>query len=127
MAPYTPLRHTDGDTLSMLLPAAEVEVMRIIWSRGPLTVKAVHQQITTERELAYTTVMTTMVRLAEKGLLQRESAHTATRGWPYTYTAAISERELVTRTLQQILDCVVHDYPSALAQYLDMRRELATA
>jgi BlaI family penicillinase repressor len=121
MPAHNPLHHTDADTLSMLLPTAEVEILRIVWARGPSTVKGVHAQITAQRDLAYTAVLTTMYRLFEKGVFTRHRD-----GLGYVYTPTISERELITRTLHQILDCVVRDYPSAIAHYLDTQHETAT-
>ena len=109
--------------LEKLLPAGEAQIMRIVWAaRGPLTVKEVYDLIKAKREVAYTTIMTTCVRLAEKRLLNREKI-----GASYLYTPAIGEREFVSCTLADILDAVVRDYPSALTLYLDTRRELAAS
>ena len=47
------------------------------------------------------------------------------RGYGYVYTATIGEREFVTRELTQVLDSLVHDYPSALVHELVTRRERA--
>jgi len=47
------------------------------------------------------------------------------RGYGYVYTATTGEREFVTRELTQVLDSLVHDYPSALVHELDTRRERA--
>ena len=72
--------------------------------------------------MAYTTIMTVCVRLADKGLLRREKTQ---QGCSYVYTATLGEREFVARELGGILDSLVRDYPSALVQYLDTRRERA--
>jgi len=85
-------------------------------------VRAVYEAIAARRKEAYTTVMTVCVRMAEKGLLQREKAK---QGYGYVYTAMVGEREFVTRELAQVLDSLVRDYPSALTHYLDTRREHA--
>jgi predicted transcriptional regulator len=71
-----------------------------------------------QRDVAYTTVMTTCVRLAEKGLLNREKI-----GYGYVYTPALGEREFVSCAVADILDAVVRDYPSALTLYLDTRHK----
>jgi predicted transcriptional regulator len=125
MAVHNPFQKTNDGTLAMLLPPSELEVMRIMWAAaGPQTVKAVHKQIAATREIAYTTVMTTMVRLAEKGVLARSLTRQG-QGGGYVYTVAITEREFVLRAVHQLLDCVVKDFPSVLVQYLDTRREYA--
>ena len=47
----------------------EATVMGILWSRPePLSVRDVHEVLSADRELAYTTVMTVLDRLAKKGL-----------------------------------------------------------
>jgi len=94
----------------------------VIWMRGPLKGRAIHAEIAARRDVAYTTVMTTCVRLAEKGLLRREMS---AQGYGHVYTAMVGECEFVTRELAGILDSVARDYPSALMQYLDARREQA--
>lgn len=64
----------------------ELAVMEVLWRRSPGTVKDVGQALV-NRDLAYTTIMTTMDRLFKKGLLRREKqshafvyAPTMTRG-----------------------------------------------
>jgi predicted transcriptional regulator len=50
----------------------ESQIMPIMWRRETATVKQVHRKIVDWRDIAYTTVITTMERLAEKGVLTRE-------------------------------------------------------
>lgn len=51
---------------------AELEVLKILWEQGPSTVRAVHEIFTRQkRRRAYTTVMSLMNVMAEKGLLRR--------------------------------------------------------
>lgn len=60
---------------AMALGPLEYAIMRIIWAKdGPITVKQVQSALRHDRDLAYTTVMTTMVRLPEKGVLARAAA-----------------------------------------------------
>jgi predicted transcriptional regulator len=82
-----------ADALLKFLPPSEVEIMRILWTQGPMRVKPVHQRITAQPAVAYTTTMTTMERLAEKGLLQR--GRRQGQGGVYLYTPALSEQEFV--------------------------------
>jgi predicted transcriptional regulator len=130
MAVHNPFHHTDADTLAMLMPAAEIEIMRVLWTQGALNGKAIlvrvneQRQIAEQRKIAYTTVMTTVERLVEKGLLTRSEARSG-QGGSYSYIAVMSECDFVMRAVHQMLDCVVRDYPSAITQYLDTRREVA--
>ena len=59
----------------------EARVMDVLWEHGAaMTPRDVHEVITTSRrQLAYTTVMTILVRLWEKGMLEREPRGRAIR------------------------------------------------
>ena len=54
------------------LGGTEMEVLRHVWDLGTATVRDVHDRIRDERRIAYTTVMTVMKNLAEKGYLSFE-------------------------------------------------------
>ena len=77
----------------------EAAVMDVLWSAtGPLSVRAVLAELTAERELAYTTVMTVLERLHAKGLVARERDGKA---WAYVpvqtrvqHTAALMAQAL---------------------------------
>lgn len=77
----------------------ENAVMDVLWtSSGPLTVRQVLEQLAVSRHLAYTTVQTTMDRLARKGLLIRRSEGKANAYHPASsredHTAALMQRTL---------------------------------
>src|SRR3569832_1184682 len=59
------------DGLVKVLGPLETVIMQIIWQDERSTVKKVHRKLSQQRDIAYTTVMTTMSRLAEKGVLNR--------------------------------------------------------
>src|SRR5215475_9960575 len=68
MADEAPPRPTD----------AELEILTILWSRGPSTVREVHEVIAARKRAQYTTVLKLMQIMAEKGLVRRneqERAH----------------------------------------------------
>ena len=70
----TPPRPTEG----------ELAILRVLWTRGPSTVREVLQAL--GPETGYTTVLKLMQIMVEKGLLQRdESART------HVYQAAVPE------------------------------------
>jgi len=106
------------------LGPTETQVMHVAWSYNePLTVRHVHT-ILAFRGIAYTTVMTTMDRLAEKGLLQRLTARRG-RGVTYRYTAAISRGELLASAVEQLcaqLDADRGDRALALAALMGSPR-----
>jgi predicted transcriptional regulator len=56
---------------SPTLTPSELELMKLVWSRGQATVRDVYEALREERRVAYTTVMTTMNVLEKKGHLKR--------------------------------------------------------
>lgn len=64
----------------------EVEVMEVVWAWGSSNVREVTKRM--PRELAYTTVMTTLDRLYKKGLLEREMTDRA-----FVYSAKVSRED----------------------------------
>ena len=92
-----PLRRIRRAAAGDLLGPLESAVMERVWKRGPLTVRDVVDAIGRPRGLAYTTVMTVMVRLHAKGLLARER-----NGKTYIYRAVSTRdehRALLSRDL----------------------------
>ncbi|GAV23274.1 BlaI/MecI/CopY family transcriptional regulator [Carboxydothermus pertinax] len=59
--------------VAKVLGELEARVMEIMWDLGEATVKDVHKVINQEKRLAYTTILTIMGRLHEKGLLTKKS------------------------------------------------------
>ncbi len=73
-----------------------------IWNRGPgesTSVREVFDELAAERDIAYTTVMSTMDNLHTKGWLTRERAGKAYRYWP-----ALSREEHSARLMRDALD-----------------------
>lgn len=50
----------------------QAQVMRIVREHGPCTVRQVHDVLRSDRDVAYTTVLTVLTRLTERGLLDRK-------------------------------------------------------
>ena len=73
--------------------------MRVVWNRGEARVQEVVDALEPERPLAYTTVMTVMSRLAEKGLLTRRRD-----GRAYVYTSTTSHEATVRPVLTDLVD-----------------------
>lgn len=85
-------------------------VMRVIWERGEATVGTVTDalNIASGRTHAYTTVMTVMGRLRERGLLSRTK-----RGRGFVYTAIGAEDELLSSMSGRAVDQVLARYGTA--------------
>lgn len=93
----------------------EAEVMKTIWKANRATVRDVYEHLRLEKNLAYTTIMTIMSRLAEKGLLEKES-----QGNAYIYTPTVSESEFAKRVVSEVLDSLMEEFSEpALSHMVD--------
>lgn len=97
--------------LELRLHELEAAVMDVVWSKGlaSFAVADVLAQLERTREIAYTTVMTTLARLHDKGLLRRER-----EGKRYLYSVRLSREEFLESTAREVLDQAVGG-PQALA------------
>lgn len=102
--------------LAVLLGPREADIMRLLWSRGPATVREIHTLLTTATPLAYTTIMTTCVRLWEKGLLERRRVAAADQrphaGKANVYAPRLSEAEFTHMAVSQRIDRLSTHYPA---------------
>ncbi len=79
----------------------EADIMEIVWSRGweDFSVSDVHAELRQQREIAYTTVMTTVDRLFDKELLTRNR-----QGRRYHYQPVMTRDELCREMAHEVLD-----------------------
>ncbi len=56
---------------------AELEILTVLWSRGPSTVRDVHEAIVVRRPAQYTTVLKILQIMTEKGLVERDERERA--------------------------------------------------
>lgn len=106
------------------ITAAELRILKILWARGPQTVRQVKDALTAQGgdPPAYTTVMTMMKQLAEKGAL-----HVDREQQTYLYTPAIRRNQVLGQRLTQFLHTVfdgkVEDMVLQLAEQADLSVE----
>jgi BlaI family transcriptional regulator, penicillinase repressor len=82
----TPLpRPTDG----------ELAILRVLWTRGPSTVRQVHEALNEQRPTGYTTALKLLQIMAEKGLVARDETDRT-----HVYTPRLTESE----TQRQLVD-----------------------
>ena len=106
--------------LERLLGPLEQDVMDVVWRLRDATVRDVHADLSSTREIAYTTVMTTMSRLARKGMLERDTADLAHR-----YRPALSREQYGRGAVGDVLAWMLERYPEPAVAYLtDMVDEL---
>lgn len=101
------------DALETLLGPLEQDVMDVAWELGDTTVRDVHERLSGQRSIAYTTVMTTMARLARKGLLVRDTADLAHR-----YRPAIDRDEYARGAAGDVISWLLERYPEPAVAYL---------
>lgn len=76
----------------------ETEILAALWSAdGPLTPEEVRSSL--GRPLAYTTVQTILVRLHEKGAVERRL-----QGRAYAYSPLLDEKDLAARRMRTLLE-----------------------
>jgi len=92
----------------------ELAIMDFVWARGgPTTVPDVHEHLTRSRKLAYTSTMTVMSRLFEKGLLKRNEKHR-----PYIYRPRLEREDYLAGLMVGVLSDV-GDRRAALARFVE--------
>ena len=101
-------------TLKKLLGSLELQVMEFMWQTGEATVQQVVKTINRRRPIAYTTVMTVMGHLVDKGLLARTM-----EGKRYRYQIARSRDEFLLDSSRSRIHTLVDDFGDlAIAQFL---------
>jgi len=97
--------------------------MDILWQCRQATVREVVVTLQQERRLAYTTVMTVMNRLVDKGVLVREKQGRAFLYWPAHDRAGLAEA-----TARRIVRALVADFGDvALTQFVEELRSVDPA
>ena len=104
---------------------AELELLHVLWSRGPLTVRDIHETIATRRPTQYTTVLKQMQVMAEKGLVLRnedQRAHVYQPARPREWT----QRQLAGDLLHKAFEGSARNLMlGALSSRRTSKRELA--
>ena len=111
------VRRRRTPTAKNLLGSLEYRVMQDLWRRFPATVTDVLERINADRgsgdRLAYTTVMTVLSRLHDKGILDREK-----HGRGYQYRPRYTEAELVEQLGRDEVDRLLERFGGvALAHF----------
>jgi BlaI family transcriptional regulator, penicillinase repressor len=78
---------------------AELAILRILWERGPSTVRQVHEILARGRQAAYTTALKLLQIMTEKGLVERDE-----RDRTHIYRARLSEETTQRQLVRDLLD-----------------------
>ncbi len=91
---------------------SELELLNVLWEKGPATVREVHDAIARERDLGYTTVLKIFQRMTEKGLVQREESAKA-----HTYRPTVTQQETQSQMLRDLSDRLFSGSSTQLAMH----------
>ena len=83
--------------------SSELEILRVLWARGPSTVREVHATLSEKKSLGYTTVLKLLQIMTTKGIVRRnqtQRAHVYEAGLPAEQT----KRQLAGDILQRVFE-----------------------
>jgi predicted transcriptional regulator len=78
---------------------AELAILKVLWQRGPSTVRDVHQALSSSQASGYTTVLKLLQIMIEKGLVVRDESQRA-----HVYAAKLSEGRTQRQLLGDLVD-----------------------
>jgi predicted transcriptional regulator len=78
---------------------AELAILRVLWERGPSTVRQVHDVLSQERPTAYTTALKLLQIMTEKGLVRRDDTDRT-----HIYHPRLSEEQTQRQLVRDLLD-----------------------
>ncbi|WLT31875.1 BlaI/MecI/CopY family transcriptional regulator [Geothrix sp. PMB-07] len=78
---------------------AELAILRVLWERGPSTVRQVFEVLSEEKDLGYTTVLKMLQIMTEKGLVQREITDRV-----HTFSTTQTQTQTQQTLLDDLLD-----------------------
>jgi BlaI family transcriptional regulator, penicillinase repressor len=80
---------------------AELIILRILWAKGPSTVRQVYEELSRDRTLGYTTALKLLQVMTEKGLTTREQVGPQQHAYRARASEADTQRQLLTDLLQR--------------------------
>jgi BlaI family transcriptional regulator, penicillinase repressor len=78
---------------------AELEILTVLWERGPSTVRDVHEVISRSKPTGYTTVLKLLQIMTEKGLVQRNEEQRA-----HVYEPCLAKEQTQRQLLGDLLE-----------------------
>jgi predicted transcriptional regulator len=78
---------------------AELAILRVLWDRGPSTVRQVHDVLARDRQAAYTTALKLLQIMTEKGLVERDE-----RDRTHIYRARVGEEQTQRQLVRDLAD-----------------------
>lgn len=102
-----------------VLTDQELAIMKVVWEKGNATVREVYEELLKQRKIAYTTVMTMMGILEQKGRLTKTSRDRA-----YVYSPAETQGEVVGNMVHEFVKRVFNGSAKPLLVHLVENRQI---
>lgn len=102
-----------GKTPPKPLTGQELEIMKVVWQLGPATVRQVYEHLLERRKVAYTTVMTMMNILEQKGFLKKKQGDKA-----FVYAPSRPEKQVLRDMVRDFVDRVFNGAAEPLLLHL---------
>jgi predicted transcriptional regulator len=107
-------------TKSRTLTEQELEIMKVVWELQTATVRDVYEALLRRRKIAYTTVMTMMNILEEKGYLKKRAEDKA-----HVYRPAQAKAKVIRAMVQEFVQRVFNGSAEPLLVQLVKDRQLS--
>ena len=91
----------------------ELEILKVIWQRGEATVREVYRDLAEQRKIAYTTVLTMMGILEQKGHLKKTAGERA-----YIYSPTKPQQQVVRSMVREFVHRVFNGSARPLLVHL---------
>src|SRR5690348_8784047 len=88
---------------------SELEILNILWAKGPSTVREIHEVLEQNKEAGYTTSLKLLQIMHEKGLVSRDTSSKT-----HIYTAAIPQNKVQGQLVKRFIDNVFNGSASQL-------------
>jgi predicted transcriptional regulator len=92
---------------------SELEILQVLWDKGPSTVREVNNELLKQRDVNYTTTLKQMQIMADKGLLNRDQGQ-----MKHIYSVAVEEQKLKAHLLDKFVDSMYKGSASKLVMQL---------
>lgn len=109
----------EGEKLKAFLGPLEADIVEAVWSsrKRQVTVREIYEILSRRMKIAYTTVMTTMNRLYEKGLLNRR-IEKGRGGLYYVYWPNLEKQDFEKAAVREIVSSLLKNFKGVVTSCL---------
>lgn len=88
---------------------SELEILQVLWNKGTATVREVHEELASNKDVGYTTTLKLMQIMHEKGLVNRDDSSKT-----HVYQAAVSREKTQKHLVGKMIDNLFAGSPAQL-------------